>query len=52
MSCLTILGVEMQAVEVDAQRHQHTQANLNGLRRFEAYCQLPLDNVEKEVQHC
>ena len=29
MSCLTILGVEMQAVEVDAQRHQHTQANLN-----------------------
>ena len=25
MSCLTILGVEMQAVEVDAQRHQHTQ---------------------------
>jgi len=29
MSCLTIFGVEMQAVEVDAQRHQHTQANLN-----------------------
>ena len=28
----TILGVEMQAVEVDAQRHQHTQANLDGLR--------------------
>ena len=25
MSCLTILGVEMQAVETDAQRHQHTQ---------------------------
>jgi len=25
MSCLTILGVEMQAVEMDAQRHQHTQ---------------------------
>jgi len=24
MSCLTTLGVEMQAVEVDAQRHQHT----------------------------
>ena len=23
MSCLSILGVEMQAVEVDAQRHQH-----------------------------
>ena len=29
MSCLTILGVEMQAVEVDAQRQQHTQANLD-----------------------
>jgi len=28
MACLTILGVEMQAVEVLAQRHQHTQANL------------------------
>ena len=27
-SCLTILGVEMQAVEVLVQRHQHTQANL------------------------
>ena len=33
---MTILGVEMQAVEVDAQRHQHTQANLDGLRLFEA----------------
>ena len=32
MSHLTVLGVEMQAVEVDAQRHQHTQANLDGLR--------------------
>ena len=32
VSHLTILGVEMQAVEVDAQRHQHTQANLDGLR--------------------
>jgi len=30
MSCLTILDVEMQAVEVDAQRHQHTQTNLDG----------------------
>jgi len=32
MSCRTILGVKMQAVEMDAQRHQHTQANLDGLR--------------------
>jgi len=32
MSCMTILGIEMQAVEVDAQRHQHTQINLDGLR--------------------
>jgi len=31
MSCLTTLGVEMQAVELDAQRHQHTRSNLNGL---------------------
>ena len=31
MSCLTMLGVEMQAVEVDAQKHQHTQASLDGL---------------------
>ena len=23
VTCLTILGVEMQAVEVDAQKHQH-----------------------------
>jgi len=30
MSCLTILGVEMQAVDVLAQRHQHTQANWSG----------------------
>ena len=30
MLCLTILDVEMQAVEVDAQRHQHAQANLDG----------------------
>ena len=52
MLCLTILGVEMQAVEVDAQRHQHTQANLDGLRRLEACCQLPLYNTEKEMQHC
>ena len=41
MSCLTILGVEMQAVEVDAQRHQRTQANLNELRWLEADCELP-----------
>jgi len=27
-------------------------ANLNGLRWFESYCQLPLYNIEKEVQHC
>ena len=52
MSCLTILDVEMQAMEVDAQRHQHTQANLDGLRQFEAYHQLSLYDVEKEVQHC
>ena len=32
MSCLTILGVEMQAMEVDALRHPYTQANLDGLR--------------------
>jgi len=51
MSCLTILGVEMQAVEVHAQKHQHTPANLDGIRSFEAYSQLPLYDVEKEVQH-
>jgi len=28
-SCLTIFGVEIQAVEVDAQRHQHAQASLS-----------------------
>ena len=54
MSCLTILGV---VVKVDAQRHQHRQANLDGhYRWFEAYCdyccQLPLYDIEKEVQHC
>ena len=27
MSYLTTLGIEMQAVEVDAQRHQHTQGS-------------------------
>ena len=48
----SVLGVEMQAVEVDAQRHQHTQANLNGRRTLEEHCQLPLYDVEKEVQHC
>ena len=32
VSHVTVLGVEMQAVEVDAHRHQHTQANLDGLR--------------------
>ena len=57
MSCLTMLGVEMQAAEMQAmemyaQGHQHTQANLDGLRRFEAHCQLLLYNIEKEVQHC
>jgi len=31
---------------------KHTQANLDGLRRFEAHCQLPLYGIEKEVQHC
>jgi len=52
MSCLTISGVEMQAVEVDAQRHQHTQANLDGCDGwYEAYCQLPLYDVGG-VQHC
>jgi len=39
----------MQAVEVDAQRHQHTQANLDGLHWFKAYCQLLLHAAEKEV---
>jgi len=33
----------MQAVEVDAQRYQHTQINLD---------ELPLYDVEKEVQYC
>jgi len=37
-------------VGVDAERHQHAQANVDGLRRFEAHCQLPLYDVEKEVQ--
>ena len=32
MSCLTILGLEMQAVEVDALSDQHTQASLDGLQ--------------------
>ena len=46
MSCMTILGVEMQAVDqVDAQRHQHTQANVDGFRWLEACCQLPLYDV-------
>ena len=52
MSCLTILDVEMQAVEVDAQRHQHAQANLGDLRWSEVSCQLPLCDAEKEEQHC
>jgi len=42
----------MQAVEVDTQRHQHAQANLDGLQLFEEYCQLMLYDVEKQVQHC
>jgi len=49
---MAILGVKMQAVEVDAQRHQHTLANLDGLQLFEEYCQLPLYGIEQEVQHC
>jgi len=52
MSCLRILGVKIQAVDVDAQRHQHTQASLDGLPRFAEYCQLLLYDVEKAVQHC
>jgi len=32
MSRLTILGLKMQAVEVDALRDQHTQASLDGLQ--------------------
>ena len=40
------------AMKVDAQRHQHTQANLDGLWWSEADCQLPLHDIEKEVQHC
>jgi len=39
----------MQAVEVDA---QNAQANLDGFRRFEAYCQLTFYDAEKEVHHC
>ena len=46
--CHAILGVKMQAVEVDALRNQHTQANLDGHQWFEAYCQLLLYDVEKE----
>ena len=49
---MPILGVEMKAVEVDAQKRQHTQANFDGLPWFEAYSQLPLYDVEHEVQHC
>ena len=49
---MAILGVKMQAVEVDAQRHQHTLANLDGLQLFEEYCRLPLYGIEQEVQHC
>ena len=37
---------------VDAQIYQRTQANLDRLRWFVAYCRLPLYDVEKEVQHC
>jgi len=44
------VGIKMQAVEVDAQGRQHTQANLDWLRWFEAYCQLPFYDVEKKVQ--
>jgi len=40
----------MQAVEVDAQKYQHAQAYLDGLRWFEAYCQLPFCDIEKEAQ--
>ena len=39
------------AVEVDAQRRQRAQANLDGLRCSEACCELPLYSEEKEALH-
>ena len=47
-----VTSVEMQAMKMDAQTHQHTQANVDGLQWFGACCQLPLYDVEKEVQCC
>jgi len=35
MSYMIMLGIKMQEVEVDAQRHQHTQTNLDGLQWLE-----------------
>jgi len=46
-----VLSPLVSSYEVDAQRHQHTQANLHGLRWFKACCQLVLYSIEKEVQH-
>jgi len=37
----------MQAAEVDAQRHQQTQANLDWRQWLKAHGQLPLDDIEK-----
>jgi len=42
MSCQTTLGVEMQAVEVDAPRRQHTRASVN--ENMEHHLQLGADN--------
>jgi len=45
----------MQAMEADAQRHQHIgyAGQFGWASMIEARCQLPLYDVEKaEVQHC
>ena len=42
MSCQTTLGVEMQAVELDAPRRQHTRASVN--ENMEHHLQLGADN--------
>jgi len=50
MSRLTTLGVDMQAVEVDIQRHQHTQAGVAVV--VECSCRLcvyPVQRVGKRI---
>ena len=50
LHCVTVSTDVMSDHIVHQQ--QHTQASLDGLRWFEAYCHLLLYDVDKKVTHC